>query len=204
VTRATSVVKGLDIKGVVTADLAVAQIFLEHAVDDGPTLIAFGRSHFVNLKVNSKPISVVINRRLIPPDHVADNDVYDEHAVVQPKIKHAELWKVAEEQTSAFRGLTGLPAWALARHGSLSGRLSGATDHVLCSIVDRIEGSDPLVSYGHAIDVPGVGRFFFGELVLHDGSLQLTMVRAELGCDTTGTVSAATAKTNGTTWPPSH
>jgi hypothetical protein len=57
--------------------------------------------------------------------------------------------------------------------------------------------------FGNALEVPGLGRLFLGELLVDCKSYQLTMVRMELGCPATGQSSAATAKANGGTYPPS-
>ena len=209
VTRATAVVEGLDIlNGTLTAKRVVAQIFLEHGVGKGPTLIAFGRSHFDNLRLNGKQVVISLNRTLFPATDATNNDYYDEDAVVIPTIKQPVLYKIAQGQSRSFHAIPKVPSWVTKRHGMYSEGGLGPEDHVLCSVVDKVEVvekvevANPIPTYGHVMDVPEVGRFYFGELVMHAKSLQLTMVRAELGCDTTGTVSAASARANGSTWPP--
>ena len=204
VTRATAIVEGLNILGVLKADRVVAQIFLEHGKGGGPSRIAFGSSHFDNLRLNGKQVVISLNRSLFPDTGVVKNDFYDEHAVVVPTIRQPLLNKIALKQSKAFLAIPNAPDWVARRHGYLHEGGLGPEDHVLCSLVEKIEGVDPIPTYGHVMDVPDIGRFYFGELIMHAKSLQLTMVRAELGCDTTGTVSAATAKGNGVTHPPTR
>ena len=203
VTRATAVVEGLNIMdGVLKADRVVAQIFLEHAAGHGPSKIAFGSSHFENLKLNGKQVIIDLNPRLLPATDVVNNDVYDEQAIVIPTLKQTELNKIAQRQSKNFLKIPKVPAWVAKRHGSFSEGGLGPADHVLCSLVEGVSGVDPVPTYGHVMDVADIGRFYFGELILHSRSIQLTMIRAELGCKTTGTVSAATARGNGVPWPP--
>jgi hypothetical protein len=202
VTRATAVVEGLNILGVLKADRVVSQIFLEHAASGGPSRIAFGRSHFDNLRLNGKQVVITLNRTLFPASDVVNNDFYDEQAVVIPTIKAPLLYKIAQKQSKAFLTLPKVPDWVARRHGVHAEGGLGPEDHVLCSIVEKVDGVDPVPTYGHVMDVPDIGRFYFGELILHSKSLQLTMVRAELGCATTGSVSAASARANGVPWPP--
>ena len=206
VTRATAVVEGLDIlNGTLTAKRVVAQIFLEHGAGKGPTLIAFGQSYFDDLRLNGKQVVITMNRTLFPVTDGAKSDaVYDEQAVVVPTIKQPLLYKLAEKQSKAFLAIPKVPRWVANRHGVHAEGGLGPDDHVLCSVVEKVESALPIPTYGHVMDVPDVGRFYFGELIMHSKSLQLTMVRAELGCNTTGSVSAATAKGNGTSWPPTR
>ena len=72
----------------------------------------------------------------------------------------------------------------------------------LCSLVDGVGGEIPGRSFGHVIDIPDFGRIFLGEVLVHPRSVQICMVRAELGCSTHGKVGVGTASVRGTTVPP--
>ena len=77
--------------------------------------------------------------------------------------------------------------------------------YVFGTIVKSIRWSgDPFP--GSTIDhnmvyIPGLGRFFFGELIVASDSRRLTMLRMELGSDTGGSASAADVQDNGM-WSP--
>jgi hypothetical protein len=47
------------------------------------------------------------------------------------------------------------------------------------------------------IHVPGFGNVFLGEITVYQGAYHLTMLRAEMGCASSGTVSMSTAVANG-------
>jgi hypothetical protein len=73
--------------------------------------------------------------------------------------------------------------------------------HLLCTLVKEIKGSDPDYTYGQVIHVPGFGNVFLAEVSVDAQSHHLTMLRAEMGCASSGTVSMSSAQTNGRTVP---
>ena len=73
---------------------------------------------------------------------------------------------------------------------------------VLCSLLDGVEGTVPGKTIGHFVEIPDSGRILLGE-ILAFYSIQLTMVRAELGCNVHGLVSASSSHINVSTMPPS-
>jgi len=54
--------------------------------------------------------------------------------------------------------------------------------------VDGFEGAGPNEGCGHIVEIPGFGRFIFGELVVSRNSIQLVAIRAELGCPVSGKI----------------
>jgi hypothetical protein len=52
------------------------------------------------------------------------------------------------------------------------------------------------------IEIPDFGRIFLGELLVTPSSVQLSMVRAELGCAITAQVSGGSTGVRGTMVPP--
>lgn len=74
--------------------------------------------------------------------------------------------------------------------------------HVLCSLVDKVPNASLGKSFANCLEIPGIGRFFFGELSAHQHVVQVTMVRAELGCHVNGQLSAVSAQINGHRNPP--
>jgi hypothetical protein len=73
--------------------------------------------------------------------------------------------------------------------------------YVLCSLVEELKGAKPGTAFGHVLHVPGFGNIFFGELIVASNSYRLTMMRIEMGCLAEGNISAASAFSNGVTFP---
>jgi hypothetical protein len=200
--RVTAVVEGLDILGVVTAERLVSRIFVEHPADGGSPSVSFAGSYFHNLRLYGEDIKLSFNPKLLPV-HESSKDVYNEDESFTPEIEWPVLWDVAQKQSNGLRDTSGVPGWALDRYGWLSSRKdAGDEGYAICSLVDRVETATPGQSYGHFIEVPDVGRFFLGEAMVLPQAIQLTMIRAELGCKTKGHASAATSRTNGVSYPP--
>jgi hypothetical protein len=150
-------------------------------------------------KVN---VTESLNSTLLPTHH-RGGDAYNEDESFAPEIHWQALWNVAREQSAALRDQSGVPAWAIDRYGWLAGKQSlDGVDLAICSLVDRIQPVDGAQSYGHFLEAPDIGRFFFAEALIMPQSIQLTLLRAELGCKTQGTASIATARTNGSSYPP--
>jgi hypothetical protein len=73
--------------------------------------------------------------------------------------------------------------------------------YLLCSLVKETQGGDLKNTFGHVIHVPGFGNVFLAEVTLDGRSYHLTMLRAEMGCASAGTVSMSAAIANGKTQP---
>jgi hypothetical protein len=73
---------------------------------------------------------------------------------------------------------------------------------VLCSLVAGFDHAGPGRAFGHALEIPHFGKIFLGELLVDPSSIQLSMIRAELGCATTGRIGMANATVREGTIPP--
>jgi hypothetical protein len=62
--------------------------------------------------------------------------------------------------------------------------------NILSSLIDGLEeDGDPKTSHGgHVVQIPGFGRIALGEVRLSGDSVQLVMIRADLGCPVKGGV----------------
>lgn len=201
-TLVTSVVEGLNILEVVTAERIVAQISVEHPRDGGSAGISFAGSRFEKLRIAGMEVRPVLNPGLLTMRDGADNT---RARVTWPALLNAgqnQARKVVQSVTeSADRDAY---EWALQRYGWMEPKRELQKDgSVLCSLVDGVEGAVPGRSIGHFVEIPDFGRIFLGELMVFPHSIQLTMVRAELGCNVRAKVSAASGRINGGTMPPS-
>jgi hypothetical protein len=211
--RAVSVVEGFSLLDRITADLLVAQIFIEHPeIGGGPRRISFAGTKFVNLRVDnkpllpeSKPLGLTMDATLLPPDQ-ADVDAYNQDAKVKPVLKWPDLTSYARTQGQERILQKNLPDWGRDRFGWIADTRknanSGVEGYTLCSLVKKIDGVTSGQTFAHCIDLPDVGRIFLAEVTIHPFAAHLTMLRAELGCSISGHVSAAVIQSNGTTMPP--
>ena len=200
-TSVTSVVEGLNILDLITAERIVAQICIHHPLDGGLPQISFTGSHFEGLKIGGCVASLTLNAKLQECGRAAGNSrapiswpLFQETGAQQA----AKLIKSVEEAESGDEC-----RWLTERYGWMaSGREQKACGPVLCSLVDGVAPAIPGRSFAHILQVPELGRLFFAEIVAFPASVQLSMVRAELGCGTSGSVQAAGAIVNGTMYPP--
>jgi hypothetical protein len=200
-TLVTSVVEGLNILDVVTADRVVAQISVEHPADGGFPRISFTGSRFERLQIGGCDLSPVPNPGLLAHGRGAGAA---QHRITWPLFQEtgsqqaAKLIKSveADNDRDAFR-------WIVERYGWMgSKRKPGVNECVLCSLVESVDRAIPGKSFGHVVHIPHFGRIIFGEVVAYPESVHLSMVRAELGCATHGAMNVASARANGTTSPP--
>ncbi|HEX4022332.1 MAG TPA: hypothetical protein VHX63_14400 [Acidobacteriaceae bacterium] len=199
-TLVTSVVEGVNLLEVVTAERIVAQISVEH-LRNGGARVSFAGTRFENLRLGGREVFPVLNSSLLASRQENDNSksqgTWDTFLKVGKEQAH-ELAKSIQESDnrSAFQ-------WALQRYGWMDSKRELQQDGcVLCSLVDGVEGAAPGRSLGHFVEIPDFGRVFLGELTVFPRAIQLTMVRAELGCNVQGKISMGVGGINGTTMPP--
>jgi hypothetical protein len=87
-------------------------------------------------------------------------------------------------------------------------------DGITCSLVESVEIKDisvkaadgksvqippPAKSFGHVIHVPDFGNIFLAELTVNHNSINLTMIRLDMGCIADGKVGLVSANVNGST-----
>jgi hypothetical protein len=200
-TVVTSVVEGLNILEVVTAERIVAQVAVEHPFDGGTPRISFAGSRFEQLKIGGTDVSPVLNAGLLA------------HGAGPGSSRNPVGWHLFQETGSqqAAKLIKSVSAdddrdahkWIVERYGWLaSKRKPGEHGCVLCSLVDGVDRAIPGKSFGHVAHIPHFGRIIFGEVLAFPESIQLSMIRAELGCATKGGLNVACVAENGSTFPP--
>lgn len=196
-TLVTSVVEGLNVLDVVTADRVVAQISTVHPYfpkgGQVPSVTFLG-TRFENLRIGGHKVEVHRHLDILGPKP-SESDSYFKDAGVQKRIaeQYNRIAAVKDLVNEAY------PKDPVALNG---------TDMLQCSVVDSIEGS-PVTPFGHVIDLPHFGKIFLGELkVTREPSkhpkdeadkyrFKLTMIRLKMGCIAQGSTTAGTAATNG-------
>ena len=194
-TEVTSVVEGLNVLDMVTADRVIAKLVVEHPANGGHAKASVAGSKFENLVINKDKITPVLAKNALPP---------------HKKGKYPD-WSITEDATFIKRAVTqsqkaiaakGAPAWIKPRFSWVQSK--GARKrkgYVQCSLVDKVQGAKPGSCFGHVIHVPDFGNIFLGELLTSHHVFRLTMLRLEMGCDNHGTTSIGSGDSNGSTSP---
>jgi hypothetical protein len=199
-TLTTSVIEGLNILDILTADRVVAQISTAHPIDGAVPEVSFLGTRFENLRIAGRKVKCETNLGILGPRPVEDESYFD----------NGDVMDRMEEQYGKLSASDYFPDWATERYPrDCEGwkTSNGTADVAKCSLVNRVHCDQ--TSFGHVIDVPHFGKFFLGELRVtrtpaetsndYDSyDFRLTMVRMELGCSTTANGGASTADSNGT------
>jgi hypothetical protein len=181
-TLVTSVLEGLNMLDVLTADRIVCRLYSKHHQDAAEGRVTMHGSKFENLAICGHPVNIKLDFGLFE-----DIQTYEE---AQEAYKSNEKFKrVASDPLQ-----TGEPLPEQKSNGAF-----------LCSLVEggRIEVNAPGVQVsGHSLYVPGFGKAYFAESFISHGTRTLTMLRFELGSTTGGSGSGGGGSTNGKHYPP--
>ena len=202
-TLTTAVVEDVNLLEVVTADKIVAQISSKHPKVGNVPIISFVGSQFVNLRINGKLVDPILDLHPLPGKPVASKGNGSSKGKSQvSSFHHQDVRKLAAEQSRKMTRHPDAPDWVKRRYGWLES-VNEINDrgHLLCTLVKEIHGSEPENTFGQVIHVPGFGNVFLAEVTVDAKSYQLTMLRAEMGCAASGTISMATGGMNGKTVP---
>lgn len=198
-TLVTAVVEGLNILEIVTAERVVAQISVECPADYGPRRISLVGSHFEGLRVGGHNASPTLNPSFLnaqPAGTVRSPMTWTDFQGIGEKQSRTLIGAIKQTRNAAWE-------WAQERYewmGSTQKRQDG--ELVQCSLVDSVASAIPGSSLGHLIEIPEFGRIILGELLVSADSVQLFMIRAELGCHVHGRVITVQAGSGGTMMPP--
>jgi hypothetical protein len=189
-TQVTSVIEGLNLLDMVTAERVVSQIATERPPDGHSPTVTFVGSQFIGLRIAGFEVEPIINLKLLTPPYDGPKS---------PWLKNDKLLQsVRDQHTLRTSGEHGKPEWLTHRYGWVHSKEDVAEQgHVVCSLVEGFTGTIPGKTYGHIVEIAGIGKFFFGEVSFYDHLYRLTMVRAEIGSPTGGSISGGTTGSNG-------
>ena len=211
VTLSTSVLEGLNVFEIITADRVVSQVSTDHPYKDGHfPHVTFLGTQFTNLQVSGFPLTLKVDLGIFG-DRPANDQSY---------FQDLKFLTTVKNQTEAIANAPGLPKEIKAQYdkklayinqlistSSASGR--GKHEPITCSLVQHI---DPipipgLQIFGHILVIPEFGVLSLGEVEvgekMYEGSkrpnvyFELTGVNMTLGCVGHGTAKGATATANG-------
>lgn len=201
-TLTTTVVEGLNVLDVLTADRVVGQIITEHPLAGYVPIISFLGTRFENLRIAGQPVELHLDHDILGAKP-ADDGAYTTDAGVQQRVA---------AQLKTISAAAELPAELGERYNRLASH-GGAPEAVECSLVNRAAGSYPGRSFGHEIVVPHFGRITLAKVNLHHQdfdtatgvprttTVKLTMLDLKLGCAISGGMGIGVGSTNGSSRP---
>lgn len=150
VTLATSVLTGLNVHGMVLADLVFAQVSTEHPLEGYVPSVTFLGTRFENLRIGGREVEPVFDLGICGPKPDGD----------KPYLQDAKfLNRVAQQY-----------------HGDAAA--AGQPGKVECSLVTHVVKATPGTSFGHAVEVAGFGKVSLAKLAV-DHAFHLTMVSVD-------------------------
>jgi hypothetical protein len=201
-TLTTTVIEGLNVLDVLTADRVVGQISTEHPLVGYVPTISFLGTRFENLRIAGHPVDLDLDLGIVGAK--PENDVaYTTDAALLGRV------------SSQYNGIIqqkDLPPELHERYNRLSSTL-GSREAVECSLVNRATGGYPGSSFGHVITIPNFGKITLAKLTLmHEDfkpetgvpektTVHLTMIDLKLGCAIKGDAGVGAGSSNGGTRP---
>lgn len=199
-TLTTTVVEGLNVMEVVTADRVVGQMITEHPLDGYIPSISFLGTRFENLRIAGHPVELEFDQDIFGPKPA--NDL--------PYTQDAGFVSRVSRQYDRIRQNKNLPVKLQERYNRLSSTL-GNSGEVECSLINQVAGfiPGPGSIYGNVITIPGFGSITLAKLtVKHEDphettrvpkktTFSLTMIDLELGCVVCGTIPIGNSGSNG-------
>ena len=201
-TLTTSVVEGLNVFDVVTADKVVAQITTEHPLVGYVPKVSFLGTRFENLRIAGHPVKLDCDLDLFGSK--PENDApytQDPGFISRVTSQHKQVQTHPSLLEELIQRYTGLPS-----------KIENP-EAVECSLVNQAEGSFPGRCFGHLIEIPGFGTIVLAALRLEQSDFQagtgiprsttihLTMIEFKLGCLAHGQARTGGVVINGHTKP---
>jgi hypothetical protein len=191
---ATAVVEGLKLLEVITADRLVAQVSAEYPPDGGSPRIVVAGSTIDGLKIGGCDVTLALSKLVCGAKAPVSYPDFLQTGREQARELLAQMSD--DEDCDRFAWLARRFGWMATIQDSEAGRC------VLSSLVNGINGSVPGTTFGHFIEIPDIGRFFFQEALVCPNSIQISSFRAELGCGTSGKINGPSANVRGVGDPP--
>jgi hypothetical protein len=197
-TLSASVIEGLNILEVITADRVVGQIITEHPVEGYVPKISFLGTRFENLRIAGRPLELDLNLEILGAKPKGDKGYTKDSGVVG---------KVSS-QYKRILGHKQVTDEVAKRFKELSAKL-GKGDDLEASLINQVSGTFPGLSFGHVLHIPMIGTVTLAKLsVVHEDphaktgspkktTIKLTMLECKFGCAIEGALDVVGPSTNG-------
>lgn len=204
-TLATSVVEGLNVLDVVTADRVVGQVSMEHPQHGYVPRVSFLGTRFENLRIAGHPVMLDLDLEALGEEPAGD----------RPYARDPGFMDKCSRQHKYIYAQSDLPPELVERYNRFLALERGGENpgSVECSLVNSAEGSFPGRCFGHAIRVPDFGLIRLAEVCIEHSDykegteipektlVRLTMIEMQLGCIGHGELRTGEVTTNGNTKP---
>ncbi len=211
VTLSTSIVEGLNVLEIITADRIVSQVSTDHAYNNGHVPhVTFLGTQFANFQVGGFPANPTLGLGICG-DLPANGKSY---------LQDATFLNAVKAQTEAIAHAKGLPQDLKETYVGKLAYLATLLDTcnaddkvchepITCSLVQSIPAIPipGIQIFGHILVIPEFGTVALGEIEVgekkYEGEerptayFELTSIKMKMGCVAEGTASAATATANG-------
>jgi len=208
-TLVTSVVEGLNILEVVTADRVIGQIATHHPQDGYIPRIHFLGTRFENLRIAGHPVKIYLH-----PGHPYHLDHPESDT---PYTQHPGFLERVKSHFDRISGSEGVPEKLLERYNQLPAT-SEKEESIECSLVTQVEDLPFGRCYGHVIDIPDFGKIHLAVVKITHSDygpshydknknvwkktfVDLKMIYLDLGCTATGTATVVNPIINGQSYP---
>jgi hypothetical protein len=202
-TLTTTVIEGLNVLDVVTADRIVGQTITEHPLEGYVPFVSFLGTRFENLRIAGHPVDLDLDLGILGAKPANDASYAGDAALIA-RVS-GQINRIGERQD--------LPNDLRERYNRLSSALGTQQEEIECSLVNRATGAYPGLSFGHVITVPDFGAIILAKVtVKHEDfkpesgipkktTVRLTMIELLMGCPISGYAPIGTGSTNGGTEP---
>jgi len=218
VTLSTSILEGLNVFEIITADRMVSQVSTEHPEKDGHfPHVTFLGTQFNNLRVSGIPLKLTLNYGICGKKPEGDRSYLDDLDFL--KTVKAQTEKIAssgvlpkDTQDQYDQRLKDIEK-LIGNGGSKCSGRPKAGPSVVCSLVTDIDKSiEKAIAgvkvFGHLLVIPDFGTLSLGEVTVGErwdapadvrpsNYFELTVIKMNLGCVGTGMVNGGTAANNG-------
>jgi hypothetical protein len=201
-TLTTSVIEGLNVLDIVTADRIVCQISTDHPLVGYVPTVTFLGTRFENLRIAGHQVKLDLDLDILGAKPKKDAGY----------LSDRDFQKRANAQRERLKGQKNLPA-DIAKYYNQGSSSAGKPGPITCSLVNQVEGGYPGRSFGHAIDVPNFGKIYLATLTVEQSdydtptgaprytTITLKMIEMVMGCVGGGSLVGGGGKTNGGTEP---
>jgi hypothetical protein len=222
VTLSTSIMEGLNVFEIITADRVVSQVSTDHAYYEGDVPqghvphVTFLGTQFKNLCVGGFPVALTLNLDVCG-DLPANGKSYLEDPTFLAGVKEetSEIVKKITKSSGLPKGLKEQYDEKLAHIEKLIRACEagdqGHREPITCSVVQSIGEIPGVQSFGHVLVIPEFGTVTLGEIEVGekidkaynrpDPYFEMTGIKMKLGCVGDGTIAAATIAANGHSHP---
>ncbi len=201
-TLATSVIEGLNVLDIVTADRIVCQISTDHPREGYVPAVTFLGTRFENLRIAGHTVKVDLDLNILGGKPKNDASY----------TSNRDFIKRIAAQRDHIQSQKNVPTDISTRYNRLPA-ITAKQGKIECSLVNQTEGGFPGRCFGNAIDVPNFGKIHLATLTLEQSdfetatgsprytTIRLNMIEMAMGCVGGGTLLGGGGKTNGTTAP---